>query len=192
MDKYAKMAAAAVLLLLLILGAAVMHLNSQVKELTVTEQGLRAQLQAAQDAAKVAQDAAVTAEAKAAAAAVVAAAPPPVILRAPPTPDEALAEVFDDSAVPQATLNTIKTRYENLFVNYYFHSRCGSATQDDYLLLNTLLLEELASAGAGARMQQNILTAARGSYDEVYAKADCKNASPDYRAYLDSVRARRK
>lgn len=108
---------------------------------------------------------------------------------------EQLAELFDEENPKgkSAALDTLKKRYEELFINYLLLSRCGLATTDDYHVLNSALARDLASVSGPARLQYDIWTAAQGSYRELYAKAVCSNEqtlaqSAPFRAYIEALR----
>lgn len=114
----------------------------------------------------------------------------------PSSPDVTVGQVFT-GATPEAAvsdrLDEIKQRYESLFVNYLFLRRCGGAEATDYHVISSALLEELASLDGPSRMHADVLTAARGSYDEVYARIPCDPAktqalAQQFRAYVDSLK----
>jgi len=93
----------------------------------------------------------------------------------------------------QGDLDSLKRRYEELFVQYLFLAHCGLAATEDYQILSTALLKELASLNGPGRLSYDILTAARGTYDEVYAKSVCdtteaKAGQDRFRRYVDYLR----
>ena len=78
---------------------------------------------------------------------------------------------------PDGKLNEIKRKFEGLFVNFQYLKGCGAADEGDYHLLNSALIHELASSNGPARLQYDILTAAQGTYQEIYARSNCEQAS---------------
>lgn len=91
------------------------------------------------------------------------------------------------------SLNAVKQRFEGLFVNYQYLRRCGELEADDYHILNSALMHELASNNAPARLQYDILTASNGTYEEIYARSECDAASvqsiqQNFRDYINEAR----
>lgn len=70
-------------------------------------------------------------------------------------------------------LDKMKRRYEDILVIYFFLKRCGKADSTDYHIITSALSQEIASLNAPGRMQNDILTAAQGSYKEVYSNTRC-------------------
>lgn len=77
------------------------------------------------------------------------------------------------STQQQDQLNLLKQRYEEMFVNFLFLSRCSRATQQDYYRLYNIMDRELRLLSAPASMRTDIPAAAQGSYNEVYARVQC-------------------
>lgn len=92
----------------------------------------------------------------------------------------------------QSKLDAIKQRFEELFINYYYLQRCGLSKPEDFHIMNSALMYELTQLNAPAGIRQNILTAAKGTHDELYAQASCapEETTPmqeSVRQYLQSV-----
>lgn len=92
----------------------------------------------------------------------------------------------------QRELDILKPRYENLFINHHVLKRCNFSAPEEFHIINSALAYELNRLNAPAKMRQNIMLAAKGSYDELYAEMSCD--SPDIvpmraqmQAYLQSV-----
>lgn len=91
----------------------------------------------------------------------------------------------------QERLDELKRRYESLFVNYLYLFRCRQAEEADFYALNAGLSRELASLNGPGRLSHDILTAAKGSYDEVYAKVSCNNSGTEaasFRSYVSQLK----
>lgn len=105
-----------------------------------------------------------------------------------PTPTDTGSESY------QAMLDGVKERFEPLFINYYYLKRCNMTKPDDFHLMNSALLYALSEVNAPSSLQYSILTAAKGSHDEMYAESPCTAEATDplrqnVEAYLQSVRA---
>lgn len=73
----------------------------------------------------------------------------------------------------EEALDDLKSRYENLFVSYYYLKRCNALSKTDFHLLNSSLIQELTDMNARAGVRKRILEAAQGTHDELYAEAPC-------------------
>lgn len=92
----------------------------------------------------------------------------------------------------QAVLDNLKERYENVLITYFFLRRCKQADPGDYHIIISALASEMASVNAPGRLQYDILSAAQGSYKEVYARSSCKDAaglSTPYAEYIKKIAA---
>jgi hypothetical protein len=74
----------------------------------------------------------------------------------------------------QAALDRIKKRYEDILITYYFLRKCGRVQQTDFHIITSALSQEMASVNAPGRLQNDIVTAARGSYMEMYSASSCE------------------
>ncbi len=82
--------------------------------------------------------------------------------------------VFSEKdADAQAYLDLIKQRYEKLFVTYYYLLQCRAVDGSGFALLESALRSDLLSAGAPLDTGDNILQAAQGTYNEIYAHSAC-------------------
>lgn len=107
-------------------------------------------------------------------------------------PASTVAALFtpeDQAGSADEQMDEIKRRFENVLVLYYFLRKCERVGQDDFFIITTALSQEMASVNAPGRLQYDILTAARGSYREMYAKSDCGGSElPDLtRQYNDYI-----
>lgn len=73
----------------------------------------------------------------------------------------------------QNALDNLKKRYEDILVIHFFLKKCGRAAASDYHVITSALSQEMASLNAPGRLQNDILTAAQGSYREMYSRSDC-------------------
>lgn len=92
-----------------------------------------------------------------------------------------------------AEIDKIKSDFESLFVTYQFLYKCGKTEPDDYHIINSALAHEIASKNAPGRIQYDILTAAKGSYQEIYSKTSCDapeiaGMQQKFRDYINQVR----
>jgi hypothetical protein len=93
------------------------------------------------------------------------------------------------SSDKQSTMDSIKKRYESLLVNYLFLKKCGLINPQDYHAIISALAREMSSVNAPGRLEHDIMTAAKGSYDEMYAKSNCndQNTSQLHAQYSDYI-----
>lgn len=92
----------------------------------------------------------------------------------------------------QAAIDSIKKRYEEIVVTYFFMKKCGLSALNDYHIIMSALSQEIASVNAPGRLSYDILTAAQGSYNEMYSKSPCDETSLEslkeqYKAYIDAL-----
>lgn len=80
---------------------------------------------------------------------------------------------------PQSNMDDIKKRYEDIMVIYMFLKKCGRTKDGDYNIITSALAQEMAAVNAPGRMQYDVLTAAQGSYKELYAKSSCSSSGID-------------
>ena len=95
----------------------------------------------------------------------------------------------------QAGLDRLKKHYEEILVNNMFMNKCGMAKPTDIHIIISALSQEMASINAPGRLQYDILTSARGSYNEMYAKSPCDAPqtaalAAQYAKYIDSISGR--
>lgn len=89
-------------------------------------------------------------------------------------------------------MDNIKIRYEEIFITYFFLQKCEKATNSDYQLILAALQNEIAASPSPERLQNDILIAAKGSYEELYSHNDCLQADVEamagqYNIYLNSL-----
>lgn len=92
----------------------------------------------------------------------------------------------------QAKMDEIKKRYAEIFVAYYLLKPCEKTLPTDAHVLVSALAQEMASINAPSRLQYDILTSARGSYQELYARTECNAevitpTESQFRAYVDAL-----
>lgn len=94
----------------------------------------------------------------------------------PPQVTNSMLDVYNadeaDSSNSTAT-DILKRRYEEILVTYFFLKKCNIAQSTDYHVITSALSHEMASINAPGRLQNDILTAARGSYKEMYSQTRC-------------------
>jgi hypothetical protein len=112
----------------------------------------------------------------------------------PPAPNsvEALYNPEENTTGKQSSMDSLKKRYEDILVTYFFLKKCGRINPGDYHVIISALSQEMASINAPGRLQHDILTAAQGSYKEMYARSSCTSPDinttyTDYTKYIDSV-----
>lgn len=94
----------------------------------------------------------------------------------------------------EAYIDWLKQHYESWLVTYYFLDKCKATLADDYKLIHESLQKELAGAHADGAVETNILTAASGSYKEMYSGVSCDGANlaatkSSYDANMQQLRA---
>ncbi len=102
-----------------------------------------------------------------------------------------IEEVFNSDQKPDinSAIDNIKRRYEELLVNYFFLQKCGKTTEKDYQIIFQSLQKEAIPLHAPERLQYDVLTAAKGSYDELYSKNECiaPNVESSYKQFNDYI-----
>lgn len=93
----------------------------------------------------------------------------------------------------QSSMDDIKKRYEDILVIYMFLKQCNRIDANDYNIIMSALAQEMASVNAPGRMQADIVGAARGSYQEIYAQSPCdgngiKNLVRQYHQYIEALK----
>lgn len=108
------------------------------------------------------------------------------------TPVEEVYNPERDAKDNDSRLDDIKKRYENILVTYMFLSKCQKAGPDDYGIIMNALTQEMAGKNPPPQFQENILSAAQGSYKEMYTQTSCTGESIEtlraqYNDYLKSL-----
>lgn len=106
-----------------------------------------------------------------------------------------IQDIFGTETDPsdlQNPIDDIKSRYEELIVTYMIMQKCNRAEASDYQLIMAALQKEIIAAQAPERLQYDILTAAKGSYEELYSGNDCQKpdidaAAAQYKAYINNL-----
>lgn len=80
------------------------------------------------------------------------------------------------SAASEESLDRIKQKYEQIFVNFYLLQKCGSASVEDFSLLHSAILTELRQLNADADLAKKIINTAKSTFDELYKDFNCKDA----------------
>lgn len=91
-----------------------------------------------------------------------------------------------------SAIDSVKKRYEEILVTYFFLIKCGAANPLDYHIITSALSQEMASINAPGRLQNDIVTAAKGSYKEMYSQTRCEGAGMEalqkqYSDYIDNL-----
>lgn len=107
-------------------------------------------------------------------------------------PVESLYNPETTTSSNQAQMDSIKKRYEEIFVTYFFLKKCNQVNPVDFHIITSALSQEMASVNAPGRLQHDIVTAAQGSYKEMYSQTACDNQtiaalSGQYKAYIASL-----
>lgn len=104
-----------------------------------------------------------------------------------------ITEFNEKDSKQQAYLDWLKQRYENWLVTYYYLHKCNMAGKDDFEFIRKSLSKELAGLNTEvASVEDNILLAANGSYNELYAAASCDDermvvTKTSYDTYMQQV-----
>jgi hypothetical protein len=127
------------------------------------------------------------------------AVPPPQNLPpvAPVTQRQTIEDIYNPEKVSgdnQSAMDDIKKRYEDILVIHMFLKKCARVGAGDYAIITSALAQEMASVNAPGRMQYDILTAAQGSYKEIYAQSPCRGQQVDmldtqYKDYVKKLAA---
>lgn len=86
----------------------------------------------------------------------------------------------EQSASTQTEIDKIKQSYEDILVTFFFLQKCDHAKEEDYMTIHYALSRELRAFGADSHVESDVITAAKGSYQEIYSKISC--ASQDLNA----------
>lgn len=120
----------------------------------------------------------------------------PVVLAPAPVAQTPIEQLYAPDAA-QARFDDIKKRYEDILVTHMFLNRCGKVEAGDYAVIASAMRQEIIAANApdAAKLQVNIMSAATGSYNEIYRTSLCDDKSMDslvaqYKAYLDALKLR--
>lgn len=102
------------------------------------------------------------------------AAPVPAPANGMPYSD--ITEFNEKDSKQQAMIDWLKQRYENWLITYYYLQKCGLADKTDFDIIRASLHRELNALQTDTAMaEDNILMAANGSYNELYASASCND-----------------
>lgn len=80
----------------------------------------------------------------------------------------------------QSEIDRVKQAYEDILVTFYFLQKCDRAKEEDYLTIYHALSGELRSLGAHTQVESDVMTAAKGSYQEIYSKISCISQDLNY------------
>ena len=76
----------------------------------------------------------------------------------------------------QSSMDDIKKRYEDIIVIHLFLKKCNKIQPDDFAIISYALSQEMTAVDAPKKLRNDIIDAAKGSYDEIYAKSSCKGS----------------
>lgn len=113
----------------------------------------------------------------------------------PPTAQSGIEALYSPENVAsgsQAEVDRLKKQYEEILVNNMYLKKCGKAQPTDIHIIISALSQAMASVNAPGRLQYDILTSARGSYNEIYSKSACDTKemvalNAQYRKYIDAI-----
>ncbi len=97
----------------------------------------------------------------------------------PPTnriPFSDITEFSEKNSRQQAYIDWLKQRYETWLVTYYYLQKCGKTGAGDLEMIINSLKKELSAANAESSVERNIISAATGSYTEMYSSIPCDAA----------------
>ncbi len=90
-----------------------------------------------------------------------------------PLPFSDIPEFNEIDSKEQVYIDLLKQRYEAWLVTYYYLQKCGKTSAGDFELIRSGLAKELTRVHADDTIKDNILTAASGSYKEMYYDIPC-------------------
>jgi hypothetical protein len=117
--------------------------------------------------------------------------PPPI----EPPVQNTIQDIFGtkrNTTDTRSSADNIKTRYEEILVTYFLMQKCQKTNDSDYQLIISALQKEVANSDNSERLQNDILTAAKGSYEEMYSQNDClkpviETSAKQYNNYINSL-----
>ena len=86
---------------------------------------------------------------------------------------EALYNPEKNQSDPQSTMDDIKKRYEDILVIHLFLKKCKKIQPDDFNIISYAMSQEMAGVQAPEKLHADIMSAAQGAYNEIYAKSSC-------------------
>jgi len=92
---------------------------------------------------------------------------------------EALYNPEKDPTDKQSSLDDIKKRYEDIMVIHLFLKKCDRVKPEDLSIITNAMAQETTAADAPEKFEDDIMIAARGSYNEIYAKSPCTSKGVD-------------
>jgi hypothetical protein len=106
---------------------------------------------------------------------------------------EALYNPPSDGKDQQSGMDDIKKRYEDILVIHLFLKKCKKVKPNDIKVINHAISQEILALDAPKQLQKDIINAAQGSYNEVYAKSPCngrgiRDLQAQYHNYIDVLR----
>lgn len=87
-----------------------------------------------------------------------------------------ITEFNEANSKQQAYTDLLKQRYETWIITFYYLKKCNKVTDQDLSTIMTSLRKELATAKADNNVEANIVSAANGSYQEMYSEIPCDDA----------------
>src|SRR5581483_6077621 len=89
-----------------------------------------------------------------------------------PSPAETVDAIYNpekDHDDAQSAMDNLKKRYEDILVTHFFLSKCGKTSPGDYQIITSALRQEMAAVNAPQHLQNDIVSSAQGSYQEIYS-----------------------
>lgn len=103
---------------------------------------------------------------------------------APPIPITVTESIFSPASAQASAemehtskLDELKVKYEDLIVTYLYLAGCKQATEQEFNTIIYSLDAEMMGLEAAPSLRDNIITAAKGSYQEIYSGSGCDEAT---------------
>jgi|GEM_PF-954114 len=87
-----------------------------------------------------------------------------------------ITEFNEENGKQQAYTDWLKERYEAWLITYYYLNKCKKVDVKDYDIIVASLAKELDSIRADKAVALSIISAAQGSYGEMYSHIACDDA----------------
>jgi hypothetical protein len=88
-----------------------------------------------------------------------------------------ITEFNEQNSKEQMYIDWLKERYEAWLISYFYLKKCKSINEQDIDIIMKSLDIELIKVRADSKVKNNIITAATGSYNEMYNTIPCNESS---------------